>query len=153
MPTPCRKEATAMIEVKDLKTVLLFSGLRLSTLEAIRGLVLERGFAQDEVIFLQDEPCDALYVVKAGKVRLYRLSPEGKEQTLCIKKPGECFCPVPILDGDTHLATAVAMTKVSVYMIYKMDLLAFHQDHPEVMSSIQSACVKEWPSGPVPVPP
>jgi len=132
-----------MVGLEDLKTMQLLSELQPSALEAIKGFVRERSFNKGEVIFLQDEPCEAIYFVKAGQVQLCRLSPEGKEQTLCIKKPREFFCPVPILNGEAHLATALALTKVSLYVISRADIMTIGRDYPEMLSAIQSTCIEE----------
>lgn len=50
------------------------------------------------VIFLQDEPCRGLYIVETGLVRVIRISPEGREQVLRLKGPGDSFNEAPVFD-------------------------------------------------------
>lgn len=130
-------------ELENLRAIRLLSGLQPSALKGIKDFLVERRFEKDEVIFLQDEPAETLYFIKDGCVRLCSLSPEGKEQTLCIRRPGQFFCPVPILDGGDNLATALAMTRVSLYAISRENLLTISRDYPEIISAMQTSCVKE----------
>jgi CRP/FNR family transcriptional regulator len=95
-------------------------------------LVFEKSCQRGEVIQLDGEPAEALYMVVSGFVKVAHTSREGKEQILEIVRPGDTFNDVPALDGKPSLATAQAMGLVQLYGIRKRDLTAFLLAHPVV---------------------
>ncbi len=57
---------------------------------------------------------DSAYVVLRGRVRLYKLSPEGREQALGVRHPGDSFNEAPVFDGGLDPANAVALEATEV---------------------------------------
>ncbi len=60
-----------------LRSVPYFSTLGPEEIKRIAKETFERSFAKGEVLFLEGEPCRGLYVVKSGRVRIFKISPEG----------------------------------------------------------------------------
>src|SRR3989338_10296892 len=87
-----------------LRSMPYFSALGKEELERIARETLERSFDKGEVIFLEDEPCQGLYVVKTGRVRIFKSSPEGREQVLLTVAAGTPFNEVPVFDGGNNPA-------------------------------------------------
>ncbi len=121
----------------------LFPDLPPQVREKLRPLVHVRRFNAGEVIFLQDEPTQAIYIVGQGRVKIARITPDGKESILCIRKAGEYFCPVPLLDGKGQLGTASAITPVTILCIERHAFLQLCQEHPELLSVVQADCLGE----------
>jgi CRP/FNR family cyclic AMP-dependent transcriptional regulator len=77
---------------------------------------------------MEGQPAAGLYVVREGRVRIFKTSSRGKEQVLIVLGPGETFNDVPVFDGGPNPAcvqaaapgTSVCMVPTSVIM----DLLA-----------------------------
>jgi CRP/FNR family transcriptional regulator len=59
-------------------------------------------------VFRQGEPCQGLYVVVEGRVRVYRANGEGREQVLHLRGPGQTLAEVPLFDGGPYPASARA---------------------------------------------
>ncbi len=93
------------ITVQALSQLPLFAGLGDDALREIVPHVREHTFSSGQVILLEGDPCQAVYLVVRGLVRTVRLSHEGREQVLAYLGPGELFNLVPALDGGSHLAT------------------------------------------------
>jgi CRP/FNR family transcriptional regulator len=74
-------------------------------LEVVKHLHLRR-YSAGQVILLEGDPCDGLFIVREGRVRVYKMSPAGKEQVLRIIQPGESFNDVPVFDGGPNPASA-----------------------------------------------
>ena len=64
------------------------------------------------IIFLDGDDGNGFYVVLEGKVKVSKLSAEGKEQILHIFGPGEPFGEVPVFAGKPFPANAQALAKV-----------------------------------------
>lgn len=93
-----------------LSTVPYFQGLSAGDLAQVQGHCRQRTLYAGEIIVLEGQHTDALYVVRQGRVRLYRISPEGKEQVLFVAEPGTTFNDTAVFDGGPALATAEALT-------------------------------------------
>ncbi|MCL4459340.1 MAG: Crp/Fnr family transcriptional regulator [Chloroflexi bacterium] len=109
-----------------------FADLSPAEISQIKGFFRERTFEQDELIFLEDEPCHALYFVKSGRVKIFKTSPEGKEQVLRIMGRGDSFNDVPIFDDGPNPASAQALEKTTVYLISKEDIRQILRTYPAV---------------------
>ena len=123
-------------EAEHLKSIPYFSGLGSEELEAIGRLVFERSADRNELIVLEDEPADAVYFVVSGAVKALKTSTEGKEQILCILRPGDSFNDVPVFDGGPNPASAVAMSQVTLYGISKANMEALLLEHPNIAINI-----------------
>lgn len=113
-----------------LKTLPYFAALGADEIEHIAPEVRELSFARGEVLFLEGEVCRGLYVVKSGQVRIFKSSPEGREQVLLIARPGDSFNDVPVFDGGTNPASASALEESTIYLIPKETVLSLLKDCP-----------------------
>lgn len=91
-----------------LSALPYFRGLPTAELSHLRGRCYTRILERGELIVLEGEPAAGLYVVRRGKVRVFKTSPQGKEQLLIVLGPGETFNDVPVFDGGTNPASAQA---------------------------------------------
>lgn len=114
-----------------------FTGLDAEDLRRLAGEVLERSFARGEILFLAGEPCRGLYVVKSGRVRIFKSSPKGREQVLLIANQGDSFNDVPVFDGGPNPASASALEPSVVYIILKESLLSLVADCPAAQAVIR----------------
>jgi CRP/FNR family transcriptional regulator len=89
----------------------LFSGLGETDLARVREIAVDRFYGRGETIFLEGDPGDGFYIVAAGRVKIFKVSLEGKEQILHIYGPGNPFGEVPVFSGDNFPANAVTLAK------------------------------------------
>lgn len=89
----------------------LFNGLAEADLVRVRAIAADRHYGRGETIFLEGDPGDGFYIVAAGKVKIFKVSLEGKEQILHIYGPGNPFGEVPVFSGDNFPANAVTLAK------------------------------------------
>jgi CRP/FNR family cyclic AMP-dependent transcriptional regulator len=113
-----------------------FSGLGEDELAEIASRVHKRTFRSGEVILLEGEAPQAVYFIVHGQVRIYRLSPEGREQVLKRLGPGEAFNFVPVLDGGPNPSSAMAWTDVTVYVIERSHFVQMVREHPALTMAI-----------------
>ncbi len=119
--------------VQALRRISLFAGLSGETLARIASVAIRRTYAPGETVIFEGDPCRAAYFVAEGQVRVYRLSPAGREQVLLRLGPGQTFNTVPPLKphGVNH-ATAEALTPVTLYAITCEDFHRLVVECPEV---------------------
>ncbi len=120
-----------------LRSLPYFTAPSAEEMERIENQVLEHSFAKGEILFLEGEPCRGLYVVKSGRVRIFKSSPEGREQVLLIARQGDSFNDVPVFDGGPNPASASALEPSIVYVIPKESLLSLVADCPAAQAIIK----------------
>ena len=120
-----------------LRSVPYFSTLTTEEIDRIVRETLERSFARGEVLFLEGEPCQGLYVVKTGRVRIFKSSPEGREQVLLTAATGTPFNEVPVFDGGANPASASALEPTTVYIIPGKTVLSLLTGCPAAQSIIK----------------
>ncbi|MGE5256339.1 MAG: Crp/Fnr family transcriptional regulator, partial [Hyphomicrobiales bacterium] len=87
----------------------LFSGLSRAQLAELRGIVLERNFGKGGLIFSDGDEGDGFYVILQGRVKVFKVSADGKEHILHIFTPGQTFGEVPVFAGEHFPANAEAI--------------------------------------------
>jgi CRP/FNR family cyclic AMP-dependent transcriptional regulator len=100
-----------------LERCALFEGM---DPEAMEGLVREaslKDVPRGGILFLQGDESYDVYVVASGRIRLYRVSPDGAEKTLAVHGDYEVFGDLAAIDGLARSAVAEAMTDSKVVEI------------------------------------
>lgn len=120
-----------------LKSVPYFDGLDSEEIERIGQSLRQISFTKGEVVLLEGEPCPGLYVVKSGRVRIFKSSPEGREQVLLIAQAGDSFNDVPVFDGGPNPASASALDSSVVYLIPKETLISLIAGCPTALAIIK----------------
>ena len=93
---------------------LLFSGLPADQLGQIADIAVTRKFARNATVFHEGDPGIGFYMVAAGKVKIYKMSPDGKEQILHIFGVGEPFGEVPVFHGNPFPANAATLAETEL---------------------------------------
>jgi CRP-like cAMP-binding protein len=115
-----------------LRRVSYFAGLSDALLAELAAMAGERRYARGQVIFLEGEPCAGLHIVAEGTVRIYKISPQGREQVLEQLGPGRTFNDVAVLDGGPNPASAMAATDVLLSVVSRAGIRRLAQAHPEL---------------------
>ena len=115
-----------------LKKTPLFANLTEKELQALAGRVSRKRFRQGEQLFAEGDPCTGLFLVSAGKVRIFKLSSSGREQVLAVEGPGSSFAEVPVFDGGDYPAAASALEDTEILFISRKDFQNFCREHPDV---------------------
>ncbi len=93
----------------EIARASLFNGLPARQLEILAEICLDQQYEKGQVFFTEGGRAKGFYLVAGGKVKIYKLSLEGKEQILHIFGPGEIFGEVPVFAGGNYPANADAI--------------------------------------------
>lgn len=69
------------------------------------------------MIFHEGDRADGFYMVEKGKIKVFKLSFEGKEQILHIYGPGHTFGEVPVFEGKNFPASSMALEKSAIIFL------------------------------------
>src|SRR5579859_997246 len=111
--------ASRVIEL--LRSMDLFAELGDAELNKVARLLKEVKVAENDVIFDQGGPGDALYIVLQGRVRIATTDHFGRERVLAFYGPGEFFGDMAVLTGGPRSASASASTPVRLLELRKQD--------------------------------
>jgi CRP/FNR family transcriptional regulator len=112
--------------------VPLFEGLPSVQIEDLAMIVTDQGFRKGETIFTEGEEANGFYVVITGRVKIFKLSPDGKEQILHLFGPGEPFGEVPVFTGHHFPANAATMEESRVFFFPRKSLVDLIKKNPSL---------------------
>ena len=115
-----------------LRQTPLFTGLSDAEMAALAVHVTRQRFDREELLFNEGDRCQGLYLVANGKIRIFKLSPSGREQILAVEGPGSSFAELPVFDGGMYPASASALEDAEVLFISRKDFHGLCLQHPEV---------------------
>jgi CRP/FNR family transcriptional regulator len=108
----------------------LFSGLNESQLAQFQGIAQEKHFGKGELIFSEGEEGIGFYVILSGTVKIFKLSPDGKEHILHIFNSGQTFGEVPVFAGENFPANAEALLDTWTLFFRRTAFVALLQKNP-----------------------
>ena len=119
-----------------LKATPLFAALDDSEITSLAARCGIRPYATGEMLFSEGEPCKGLYIVIAGRVRIFKTALNGREQVLTVEGAGASVAELPVFDGGNYPASGSAMEQTEVLFISRADLRAICLEKPEVSLKI-----------------
>lgn len=115
---------------------VLFKGLQDAQLERIAEISHEKKYKRGESIFFEGDEATGFYVVVEGKVKIFKMSPDGREQILHIFGPGEPFGEVPVFHDQPFPANAVTMTQSSLLFFPRREFVDLVASTPSLAMSM-----------------
>jgi CRP-like cAMP-binding protein len=91
---------------------------------------------------MEHETGSAFFVIFSGKVKVYRVSDDGREVILSILSESDFFGEMAILDGLTRSANVTAIEDSEIFIIQRADFLDLMYSHPEVSISLLQELTK-----------
>jgi len=120
-----------MVRSDVLAKIALFGGLAPGTLGRVAGIAVSRRYPGGATIFAEGAPGAGFHVVVEGRVKIFKLSPDGKEQILHVWGHGEPFGEVAALEGRPYPAHAMALEDTSTAYISRAGLLELVRESPD----------------------
>jgi CRP/FNR family transcriptional regulator len=127
-----------MVRPSQLSRVSLFASLGEQELKALAAACHPRTYRRDEVLFHEDEPGNALYVLLSGHVKIVQQIDVERETILSLYGPGESLGEMSLMDGGPRCGTAIALDSVKVVTLHREAFLALARRHPEVVWTVAS---------------
>ena len=116
--------------LKLLESVPLFTGLSAGAVGFLARQCVRMQLEPDQILFIEGEACEGLYVVESGGLKLYKASPDGREQSLATYGPGCTLSELPMIDGGTYPFCSSAMVPSTVLFIPEAAVRSLCGVHP-----------------------
>lgn len=137
----------------QLKESPLFAALTPLELKAIDGLIHERRYLADEIIFDEGEEGQALYLIISGRVLISRLHRGGRELVAELE-PGDFFGDLALLDNAPRNAQTRALENCELAVFFRGDFLGLMETDAVIGYKIALALarhlggrLREWIAG------
>ncbi len=113
-----------------LKQTTIFQGLPVEQLTKLANLSIARSHDKGDILFHQGDDGIGFFIVKSGRIKVFKLSNEGKEQILHIFGERAHFAEVPALDGKCFPASAAAIEPSEVLFFPRERFLTLLEQQP-----------------------
>ena len=119
-----------------LDKIPLFQGLSGDELAAVKSCLRERAFEKGEILFNEGKPCERVFIVREGRVKLYRIASSGREQVLETLGPGDTCACNPGSQAWFCSTTAEAMAPSNVLFLSRADYVRMVQTNSKVSQAL-----------------
>jgi len=116
----------------SLRECRLFSSLPAEDLEAVVEGCALRSLARGETLFHEGDKVEGFFVVRSGAVSVYRVTPDGREQIICVFRPPESFGEASLATFDSYPANCVALEPTQVILVRRAPFRELIQRRPEM---------------------
>ena len=114
----------------------MFEALDEETTRDLRAAMSELRLRRGEILFLEGEPGDRLYVIADGKIKLGHAAPDGRETLIAVLGPGEMLGELALFDPGPRAATATAIAPTRLLELRHDDLTGILAGRPELSSQL-----------------
>jgi CRP-like cAMP-binding protein len=120
------------MDVDLLRRCPLFAGLREEDLRRIRTIASLKRVGKREILFSEGEEARGFYVILSGKVKLYKVSPDGKEQILHVVSAPDAFAEAALFLEGSYPAFAEALIDSQLIFFPKRDFIQLIEKNPQL---------------------
>lgn len=124
--------------VKVIASVPLFKGLDNQQYDELAMIVTDQEVKRGQTIFSEGDEGVGFYVVISGLIKIYKLSPDGKEQILHIFGQGEPFAEAAVFTGSTYPAHAIALEKSRILFFPRASFVELVQKNPSLAMNMMA---------------
>ena len=129
------KESSMLLPEEKLRLLSMMDILEPLSRAEIKELSLripDTHYQRGQILYTPKERSEALFMLKKGRVRIYRVGPDGREFTLTVVGAGTVFGEMSLTAQRLENAYAEAMERVVVCKMRKHDLQRLVMDKPQV---------------------
>jgi len=113
-----------------VEIVPIFSSLSRQEMSDVESIAIAKNYARGDMVYMEGDQGDRLYVVHRGLVKIFRLSPNGKEQVIRVLGPGEFMGELALFSAASLTDNAVALEESSLCLIEGVLIKELMQKHP-----------------------
>ena len=118
-------------KVKTLGKNLYFDELPVEILKNIAEHTQLREVERGDILFWDGDPCAGLHIIESGSVKLYRVSPQGRQYIIAVLTEGATCNEVPAFDGGANPVNVEALETTRVWVVDAKILRDLVKANPE----------------------
>jgi CRP/FNR family transcriptional regulator len=127
-----RFQEEIIMSTEQMKRCPLFAGLREEDLKRMRAVASLKHVGKKEILFGEGEEAKGFYVILSGKVKLYKISAEGKEQILHVVSAPDAFAEAALFLEGSYPAFAEALAESQLLFFPKREFIQLIERNPKL---------------------
>ena len=120
----------------NLRGIPLFSRVAQPDLEQIASHLIERRYPRNTTIVEEGLPGDYMYIIREGRVKVTKLSEDGREKILAFFEVGHFVGDMALLDRAPRSASVKALTPVRVLALSRADFTGLIRKSPDLAIAV-----------------
>lgn len=133
MPAATRNPSPQPAEkMKYLSELTVFQDLSPREMQELNRITTMSTVSKGRVFYRPEEPGEVLFILKEGRVQLYRISPEGKKLVITTLGPHTLFGEMALLGTKMHNTFAEAVDDCLICVMSRADLERLILNKPQV---------------------
>ena len=121
-----------IVKLEALSEIEIFQDLTDQEVEEIDRSTTMSTCEPGRVFYGPDEAGEVLFLLKKGRVQLYRLSPEGKKLVVAVLEKGAIFGEMSLVGQGMHNTFAEAIEECTLCVMSRMDVERIVEEKPQV---------------------
>ena len=110
----------------------MFAGLEPEVIDALTQRAANRPFSPGQLLFSEGDPCEGMFLLVQGSVKIFKSSSSGRQLTLAVETAPATVAELPLFDGGPYPASVQAVDDVVALFIHKRDFRAVCLQHPQL---------------------
>jgi CRP/FNR family transcriptional regulator, cyclic AMP receptor protein len=131
LPAPVAKQG-AETKLRHLSAIDIFRDLQQEDLDWLAAHTTMITARRGQLVYMPGETSEALFLLKAGRIRIYRLSADGKKLVLSTLDPETFFGDMPLAGQQMYGAFAEALDDCTLCVLGRADLERLIETRPRV---------------------
>lgn len=120
------------MDIEVLKNIPIFSELSDRDLQKVSQVASKQRYHKDNLILIEEEVGSTMFIILSGRVKISRITDDGREVILSILSEGDFFGEMALLDGQTRSANVTAIEESELMVIRREDFLQLLRDYPQI---------------------
>lgn len=116
----------------SLRKCQLFTGVPAPDLAEVARLAVVKSLTRGEYLFHEGDASPGFYVVQKGAINVHRVGPGGREQVICVFRPGDSFAEATLAGDRGYPADARAVEPSQVLLVKRAGFIALLARRPEL---------------------
>lgn len=104
-------------KLRTLRDNQYFHGLGEASLKQLADHMTLRKYERGEALFWEGDPCSGLHIVEKGSLKLFRVSPQGRQYIVRVMQEGDTCNEVPAFDGGTNPVNVEALEVTTAWVV------------------------------------
>jgi hypothetical protein len=144
--TDMERAATDPDRTWCMSEVDIFADLDEAEMDAMAAAAPMKTYPVGALIYTPHQPIEVLFILKRGRIRIFRVSPDGRALTTAIINPGTIFGEMVIVGQQMHDSFAEALDDVVVCLMTRTDVQRLLLGDPRIAARISEPSADDSPN-------
>lgn len=105
--------------IASLRRSRMFEALSAENLKSVADVCTVKSLDKGEMLFREGDRAEGFYVLQTGAISVFKITPDGREQIICVFRPPESFAEVTLATVEAYPANAIALENTKVILVQR----------------------------------